>query len=720
MKNIVLEILRDGPPQNQLLSPLTKYMVLCGEHAATSLQIPFEHAHWLARMGALAYRDSEETRQLQVADIAGVMARLLEQVPGLVAELTRSRMATPNHRVGARFGAGRVRTVHLRLVLNGHELALLPFELANAPAAFPAAGQPLCLQSEVPLCVTREVRRGARVMQADWTRRPRILFAFADPGAPVPYEQHLLALRRAIDPWVFSSQGRGGKEPEARERRDAVQKHLTVLPQATVAAIRAACSEGDYTHVHILAHGVAMRRGDDRRFGLALHDSVDRGRIDIVDGERLAAALRPHVHDRSQSLAAPLVVSLGSCDSGNVGTVIGAGASVAHELHVKGIPLVVASQFPLTVAASIHAVKILFEGLLWGEDPRCVVDDLRRQLKSLLPTSHDWASVVAYADLPSDIEVQCDRLAFEQARRSIDAGLDAADRAIAILERIGGEEAVLREWQASQRQMPPSHEAPGQAAGDQAAPERAAGEAQLPELGARWKRWWAMGGAGASVDDYFAAEFGKLEQAARKLRDLLNAGTTDPSWVHGRLAATHKRIAQLHVTAAGGMSGPRRRHEFSRARGHLEKSLEEYEAAFVASRDDAWALIQGLVLRAVLGGVDGRWGEQWLLARLLSESDLANPERSVWAHGNLIELHLLATIPDFKVAADRHVDLARSHTQRLVETATGEDEQEIFSTRRQLERYVRFFPALNKQMGAAAQLAEGLVEMFPKAKAHRL
>jgi hypothetical protein len=233
VRSIVLEILRDGTPHNQLLSPLTKYMALCGEHAATALRLPFEHAQWLARMGGLTYRDSEETRQLQVADVAGVMATLLDQIPGLVSELARCRLPTSVERIQGTARSGTARTVHLRLVLKAHELALLPLELANAPSGAPAAGQSLCLQTEVPLSVTREVRR-AGAIDADWTREPKVLCAFADPGAPVPYEQHLLALRQAIDPWVFSP--REGSDED--DRRRAVAGRLTVLPQATMHAIR--------------------------------------------------------------------------------------------------------------------------------------------------------------------------------------------------------------------------------------------------------------------------------------------------------------------------------------------------------------------------------------------------------------------------------------------------------------------------------------------------
>ncbi|MCK7492771.1 MAG: hypothetical protein MZW92_15490 [Comamonadaceae bacterium] len=55
----------------------------------------------------------------------------------------------------------------------------------------------------MPLCLTREIRRVAEEV-LEWPQRPRILFAAAAPPGvgQVPVESHLLALRRAVDPWV--------------------------------------------------------------------------------------------------------------------------------------------------------------------------------------------------------------------------------------------------------------------------------------------------------------------------------------------------------------------------------------------------------------------------------------------------------------------------------------------------------------------------------------
>jgi len=703
MKSIVLELLRDGPPHNQLLSPLTKYMVLCGEHAGVSLQLGFEHAQWLARMASLSYRDSEETRSLQLADVASVMGGLAGQVPGLVAELTKCRPSAAASPAAA--AHHRTQTVHLRLVLNANELALLPFELATAPPGFVASGQSLALQSEVPLCITREIRRSA-APEVEWSRVPRVLFAFAHPASDVPYEQHLLALRAALEPWVRTAEGATDDA-----QRAAVAQHLTVLPRASMRALTELCAQQAFTHIHILAHGVPYRHGDDRHFGLALHDAINPHVADIVDGERLAAALRPHVHDRSQSLAAPLVVSLASCDGANAGSVIGAGASIAHELHIKGIPLVIGSQFPLTIGGSIVMVDVLYRGLLWGQDPRCVIDDLRRRLKTMVPGSHDWASIVAYSALPADIGEQSDQLAFVQARESIWAALYSADSMIATLAP-----------RTSTVQTSPTPD-----------------NRRMSEVRQRTEK----------IEFLLAPSFRKLDEASKRLEDLSTVATWRSSEISGLLAATSKRRAELYIGAAmqltsREMLGAREQSQaYAHARAHLFQSRSHYEKTFALNRTESWALVQRLALDLVLDKrfVDpapiqapgDRWREQWLLARLLAEQDIPHSDnkRRLWAFGNLVELHLIACLwPDGmevpvptarrRVAAgaarsraervppaEDHRAKAREAARRALETSTSQS-LDVQSIRRQISRYEWLFPTLSPHLSALRPVAAEL------------
>ena len=413
MRTLSLELLRHGPSHNQLLSPLTPYLALCENHPAVTLQLPVEHNQMLHRLGALSYRLGEESRGFQLQDTGRMMADLLGNIPGLSGDMKRSG--------GAQAGAGPDIT-HLRLVLSASELALLPFELTLSPPGCPGEGQPLLLQGQSPVCITRETRRVAETAVV-WPNDTRVLLVVAAPASvpAVPALPHLLALRRLLDPWVGSPQ--------------QLAQHLTVLTHASLESIAAACAATAYTHVHILAHGCEFRDGFDARFGLMLHRAGDPGgEADIVSGERLAAALRtPSAGTAPGALVGPAVVTLASCNSGNVGGVAGVGASIAHALHQAGIPMVIASQFPLSFGGSVRMVEALYQGLLWGEDPRKLMVALRRMLFAQFPDTHDWASLTVYFSLPADFTRQLSAVQIQRAMASINVALDLADEVVAAL-----------------------------------------------------------------------------------------------------------------------------------------------------------------------------------------------------------------------------------------------------------------------------------------------
>lgn len=428
VQTITLEILRHGPAHNQLLSPLTRYMALCGNHPTATVTVPFEHQQFLTRLRALRYQESRETRELQLRDTAQQMAGIFGAVPGLIAELCER----PEEKAAL---------THLELVLSSSELALLPFEAADAPDGFPGAGQSLVLQSQLPVCITRRVRRVAN-LRFQWPSQPRILFAAAaPPGAgSIPLESHLLALRRAVEPWM-----RFYAEDDEQGRQRAVEQRLVFLPRASVKSLEETCRKHLITHVHFLAHGKEFEQAGNQRFGLALHDGHDPSRTDVVDGTRLATALRTCSDQTRGGLAMPAVVSIAACDSGGVGSVVGAGASVAHAVHEAGVPLVVASQFPLSFAGSVIMVEGLYERLLWGADPRRALNCLRREMRSRIADTHDWASLVAYAAFPPDLEVQVARERRERVADSIGVALDRADGFLKYQDPADGEGKSLQE-----------------------------------------------------------------------------------------------------------------------------------------------------------------------------------------------------------------------------------------------------------------------------------
>ena len=197
---------------------------------------------------------------------------------------------------------------------------------------------------------------------------------------------------------------------------------LTILVNPTLTKVFHECRNTAYTHVHILTHGDLSETSRDS-YGLVLRGPDDSS--EVVSGEQFASALTSVGRGR---IHRPTVVTVASCDSGNVGTLIMPGASFAHALHQAGIPLVVASQFPLSKEGSVPLATTLYEGLLWGQNPLVLLQQLRAELHARYTASwHDWASLVVYEALPQALPDQLETLRYHQTKRAINAVLERID-----------------------------------------------------------------------------------------------------------------------------------------------------------------------------------------------------------------------------------------------------------------------------------------------------
>jgi hypothetical protein len=667
MRTITLELLRHGPPHNQLLSPLTQYLALCENHPAVSWQVPFEHNQMLYRLRALSYGMGDEPRDFQMVDTARLLGDLLGTIPGLTADLNRQQ---PGRQVPTRGGHDCDRVTHLHLTLSASELALLPFELAMAPGGFPGAGQPLSLQTQLPVCITRGTRRVPDVVQI-WPGRPRVLFAYAAPPGlePVPARAHLLALRRALVPWLVLPQ-----DASAQDRREAVARRLEVLPFATVAALEKACASGRYTHVHILAHGVEIRSQYDLRYGLALHDDRAAGGREVISGERLASVLRAPQVGEPGCFTRPAVVTLASCNASNQGTVMGVGASIGHALHEAGIPLVIASQFPLSFGGSVMMVEELYGGLLWGEDPRKLLVGLRRRLHARFRKRHDWASLTAYASLPADFERQLADASIRCAMASIDSALAVADK-------------VLLRY--SKREPTRATEKPGTPALIQQA---------LEQVG----------------------------QARRRLEAAQQTYPGESSRILAQLASTDKREAQLRYQNIAPAPSSVHSPEGAQIVDRLERARQGYWDAYIARRSDPWTLVQYLSLTVLLqemgrlpkplNRADQDTLSLWRTAEVQSLHDAENgsADERAWAYGNLAELYLIAPLilgllmPLGRTFEERAIDAAH----RIVALTTPSSFI-VFSTRRQILRYLEWFNWMAPSLEVINATAEALMVALP-------
>ena len=426
-RTIVLELLRDGPPHNQLLSPLTVYLAACQNRPPEALRLTVEHRDFLRWQGGLTYAGVR--RLARPADARSFEAESLArfQVD------RRNAMDDASSAVTAVLGSIRALTAemasepcewrHIHLVLDAAELGALPFELARAAPGLMVEGERLFAQQSARVTLTRQTRRVATSV-VSWPRRPRLLCIVADGNLPT--DAHVLALRKSIDLWI------GWNDREENESQDdddeqlvknraaEASQMLTVLENPTLEEVSAEARRTQYTHVHLLAHGAPLSSAGPSQTLSGLCFKGPDGAVDVVDGDRLEAALR-----HGNECAHPTVVTLATCEGANVsGGILGPGGSAAHALHAKGIPLIVAAQFPLSKGASAIFAEILYGALLRGEDPREVVHAIRRELVVAYPETHDWASLVVYGSFPPDLDSQLRRVKQTAGKLAVETAVE--------------------------------------------------------------------------------------------------------------------------------------------------------------------------------------------------------------------------------------------------------------------------------------------------------
>ena len=618
-----VEFLRPGPPQNQLLSPLTQYLVICGDAGAGVVNVPYEHATFERKLKELRYETGDPTDRLAMLHDIGVdMGRILGAVPGLTGSLA----------VDARDAL----LVHLRITVSAAELALLPFEFAKVPVGpNSVADDWLALQTRPPVALTRHIR-SVSAENVIWPHRPRVLFVAGDPDV-IPFAEHRAALLDAIQPFAYP--GRDEPVRSGDGMREQFGELLTILVNPTLTEVFRECREILYTHVHILTHGDFDESGSDghgRSYGLVLRGAESAS--DVVSGERFCSALTAIADDR---IHRPTVVTVASCDSGNVGSVVRPGAGFAHALHQGGVPLVVASQFPLSVEGSVPLVATLYRGLLWGGHPLVLLQQIRAELHARYTSRwHDWASLVVYEALPPDMARQLDRTRYFQAKRALDAALETID-------------VTVERAQAA---------APG---GD--AP-RAAPLVALYEATTR-------AAAELPTEGPFAVECIGLRASAQKrlaqAAFALTAGNAATPW--------NKGCCDLLEEA---------RVDYERAL-HALLIGDGRTLQHVATLH--WLAVQAEALCAILGkpSADGRWEAAKLCADLY-EGHADRAERA-WAQASLAELWLLKLCRGALAEGDCAVEASERaihHARELARLYPARDALPVTSTRRQFARYV--------------------------------
>jgi CHAT domain len=608
MRSELIEFFRFNSTETGILRPGDPYLLVRGDEPARQVEVPIRHVDFLRKLDRLRYgsRTSEDERQAALSELSGAVLGMLGSVPRPEGAL------------------------QLDLVANAAELSALPFELATD-----ADGTPVFADPRTPLVLTRRIRRGSHGERPAWWSKPRVLFAVASPagaGAPAPREAHLEALRVALKPWIEPLKD----FPEAVPDESSV---LEVVPKASLEAIlragQKAIDDGKpFTHLHVLAHGCAIGDRYEQHFGLAMHDDENDSQLARVTPEELCAKLEP--------LAKHLVVvTLAACDGGNEADSIAGGGSMAHHLHSSGIPVVVASQFPMTFDGSVIFTRAFYENMLGGNDIRAALHTTRSDLyRQLARIGHDWASLVAYVQLPEDY-----------IDRQVEVGLQAE---LASLK-------TAQLWS------------------DHLVQHKVRDPAKFEEVARVLK-------ARIAVLDKFQKDHAKRMKAADRDENL------------GLLGSTEKRLAELYFHRAA--LGDDTDGWQSQSRQALRESRDWYENTFARNLSHHWSGVQALALEAVLTGGISRKG-RWYAAREAAETDNGNPKEK-WASGTLAELYLLATLAGLDSQLDEAGHMLRDLVARA---RTSGDSFPIESTERQLKRYTNWWTKENGYFGDAPDLA---------------
>ena len=593
---------------------------MCNDAGAAVVTVPYEQRVFERRLKELRYETGDQSDRLSMLhEIGRDMGRILESVPGFTGAVSTE-------------GASGT-LVHLRLTLSAAELALLPFELAEVPVG--STSSAVSIQTRPPVSVTRHIRTVSSE-GLGWPDRPRILFVSSDPQE-VPFDEHRAALVDAIKPFQYPKKDDPVLSTDGR--REQFGRFLTILKMPTLLELQSECASERYTHIHVLTHGeLDLLAGES--YGIVLRD--EDGNPDVVSGERFVSAVTRIGHR-------PAVVTIASCDSGNVGSLVIPGASFAHAVHQAGVPFVVGSQFPLSKQGSVPLTARLYQGLLWGDHPLRVLQQARAELHARFNTNwHDWASVVAYEALPAALDEYLDALRYAQAKCAVDAALECIDLAVASPAVVSQEtlDGLQRAVDKAIERLPLDGQFRVECVGLRAGSRKRIAQATFdrasaPQAGAR---------------HLLKNQYDLLDHARLGYADAVRGMLVNDSRAVQRKATLH------------------------------------------------WVLVQKVSIGTVLEVPPDR-GE-WEAACLAATHYLKHPdaEQRAWAHASLAELWLLRLAGDDLTEAQQseYAREALRHANDLNDYYLGVDEFPIKSSRRQFERYVTWWgtPAFTEALDA--------------------
>lgn len=243
----------------------------------------------------------------------------------------------------------------------------LPWELLCRPATEEFLGSDL----RSPVVRYLEVPRPAT--PPAFEAPVRVLVALSNPkgSAPLNLEKEKAGLENAL-----------GAHPGEIEP--------VFLEKATLDGLRKALRTRPFHAFHFMGHGAWDERTGE---GSLLFETAS-GNQDVVGGSLLADVLK--------STGMPMLAVLNACETARVAGFEGASpfGGVASALVRKGMPAVVAMQFPITDDAAIVFAEAFYNRIVAGDPVDTAVGEGRVAIRTNLRGSMEWATPVLFMRTP--------------------------------------------------------------------------------------------------------------------------------------------------------------------------------------------------------------------------------------------------------------------------------------------------------------------------------
>ena len=635
MRTLIIGIARTGDADNHLLSPDISYISMCGSYPEATFSINCRQQEFYEKAKLLRYTDGDPNTS---APAISFFKKLITQIyTDLKYLLIDDTDKTP---------------LHIRLITAPIELAQLPFEFGLNPKG--SNQIPLLLNTDRPITLTREVRQVTEATY-NWPVKPRILFAWAQPSDAVPHNEHAVALLNLVKPLAKPDPASPDPEPKTGI-------YFTELSNASLQSLskeidNAIAANQPYTHIHILVHGGNIADFTGIAFRLIFSDAGNEKQAVKVKGEDLTKAIIRNNY-------APAVVTLSACDSGNAGNVMLPSGSLVQQLHNAGIPCVIASQFPLTQSGSVIMTKTLYSELINASDPRMALYKTRIALKD---SFHDWASLIAYARFPENINEQLQKTSLKMLFDSMKTTTAWVDHVFKFNDKI--------------------------------TPEK--------------------------KENIFKDLEEKLDGSIKRLSGFLKNSPTIESNLRapdtaehlGLLGSAYKRKAE-YLFRLIELQPESKEGLLTQSLEALKTAKDFYYAGFEANPASHWNAMQYLSLKAILDGAIEN--DIWVVVKFMAKKEENNAiaeEDKVWSWGTLSELYMLRPLLPLN-SSDVDISAALDNAKNYITLMAGKDagfNPQKESTARQLERYIHWFPQViaSDNVNQLKQYALGVRALLP-------